>query len=87
MEARIDAFGRGDDPAYEEWVRRNVGYVLVERDDGFMLHQPSCGHLDLTPGEFTLTTKPRRCSRTRQALIDFAQEQSGEGPALCQSCM
>jgi hypothetical protein len=87
MPSEIQMFSKGDDAAYEEWVRRNVGYVLVERSGGFMLHQSRCGHLDLTPGQFTLTTNPRRCARSRKALTDFAEQRAGESPALCQSCM
>jgi len=80
-------FSKGDDAAYEEWVQGNVGYVLVERSGSFMLHQSRCGHLDLTPGQFTLTTNPRRCARTRKPLMDFAEHTAGESPALCQNCM
>jgi hypothetical protein len=87
MSNPIQAFGLGEDDDYNEWARRNVGYVLVERPEGYMLHLSRCGHLDLTPGSFTLTSKPRRCARTRQALVEFAEQQTGESPALCQSCM
>jgi hypothetical protein len=87
MDDAIQTFGRGDDAAYEQWVQQHAGYVLVERKDGFMLHEATCGHLDLTPGEFTLTSRPRRCAETRQALTDFTQRRTGRRPHLCQSCM
>jgi hypothetical protein len=87
MDDAVQTFGRGDDAAYEEWVRRHGGYVLVERKDGFMLHEATCVHLDLTPGVFTLTTRPRRCAKTRQPFTDFAEQRTGHRPLLCQSCM
>jgi hypothetical protein len=87
MDARIREFAAGDDIAYEDWVRQHGGYVLVERKrDDFMLHESSCAHLQLTTG-FTLTSRPRRWSRTRQPLLDWTKQVGGDRPALCRSCM
>jgi hypothetical protein len=87
MDDEIEEFARGDDAAYEDWVRRHGGYVLVERKDSFMLHESTCSHLGLTPGKFTLTMRPRRCAKTRQPLVAFAHARTGDRPLLCQSCM
>jgi hypothetical protein len=87
MPPEVREFRRGDDAAYEDWMRQHGGYVLVERSGGdFMLHQSACGHLELSP-RFTLTTRPRRWAKTRQPLVDRAKQQSGHDPELCQSCM
>ena len=87
MDADIREFARGDDVAYEGWVQQHGGYVLVQRkSDDFMLHESSCGHLELTP-EFALTSRPRRWANSREPLIDWAKQATGDRPSLCQSCM
>lgn len=86
-DTEIRAFTQGDDAAYEDHIRQHGGYVLVERKADFMLHEASCGHLDLTPGKFTLTARPRRWAKTRQPLIDWATQRTGSRPAFCQSCL
>jgi hypothetical protein len=89
--ADIALFGPGEDADYEEWVRRNSGgYVLKRRDtvgEGYMLHLADCGHLALRPGAFTLRTgNPRRCSRSRKALVEWCREATGSSPHKCSSC-
>ena len=87
MDAEVREFARGDDAAYEDWVRQHGGYVLVQRKgDDFMLHEASCGHLDLTAG-FALTTRPRRWAKHREPLMGWATQATGDRPSLCQSCM
>lgn len=88
-ESPIRTFGKGEDAAYEEWVGRHGGYVLIERSGKsgeYMLHDSECPHLGLVPGTFSLTRRPRRWARTRGALVDWA-EQNGAKPQLCQTCM
>jgi len=88
MADEIREFGRGDDDAYEEWVRQHRGYVLVKRGpDDYMLHHAECTHLDLTTGQFSLTQRPRRVSERARTLFDWAQEETGKKPARCSSCM
>jgi hypothetical protein len=87
----IEVFGPGQDAEYEEWVRRNSGgYVLKRRDrldEGYMLHLAECSHLGLTAGSFTMRTgNPRRCSRSRQALVHWCRDETGSPPVLCGSC-
>jgi Transcription elongation factor, GreA/GreB, C-term len=89
--AEIAVFGPGQDADYEEWVRRNSGgYVLKRRDtagEGYMLHLADCAHLTLTPGAFTLRTgKPRRCSRSSEALVQWCRAETGSPPHKCSSC-
>jgi hypothetical protein len=68
-------------------VRQHGGYVLVQRKpDDFMLHESSCGHLELTAG-FTLSTRPRRWSKTQAPLIAWAEGAVERGPSRCASCM
>jgi hypothetical protein len=86
-ESAIRTFARGDDAAYQAWIDDHGGYVLSQRSDGFMLHQASCSHLGLTPGQWSLTTRPRRWAQTRQLLIQWTEDQAGRKPLLCQSCM
>jgi hypothetical protein len=85
-------FGPGQDAEYEEWVRRNSGgYVLKQRDsvdEGYMLHLADCTHLGLTPGTFTMRTgNPRRCSRSRAALVHWCLAETGAQPHKCSSCL
>jgi len=61
----IREFSRGDDATYEAWVNEHAGYVLTQRSEDFMLHVAGCGHLQLTPGRWSLTTRPRRCAQSR----------------------
>jgi hypothetical protein len=87
----IAVFGPGEDADYEEWVRRNSGgYVLKRRDrldEGYMLHLAECSHLGLTAGSFTMRTgNPRRCSRSRQALVHWCRDETGSPPVVCGSC-
>jgi len=81
MENEIREFARGDDSAYEDWVGRHGGYVLAQRKDGFMLHEASCGHLDLIPGKFSLTARARRWSTNQKPLVESDREAHGEHPA------
>ncbi len=86
----IRTFARGDDDAYGDWVRRHGGYVLTARSGPtveYMLHDAECGHLELTPGRWSLTTRPRRCAPSRQPLIEWTKQQTGAPPLLCQNCM
>src|SRR4051812_23488028 len=76
LEPPIRTFARGDDAAYQRWVDDHGGYVLVKRPDGFMLHQARCSHLDLTPGRWTLTARPRRWAKGRQPLVQWAQKET-----------
>jgi hypothetical protein len=87
----IAVFGPGEDSEYEEWVRRNSGgYVLKRRDradEGYMLHLAECSHLGLTPGSFTMRTgNPRRCSRSRQALVLWCRDGAGAPLVECDTC-
>lgn len=92
IDAEIALFGPGQDAEYEEWVRRNSGgYVLKQRDtvdEGYMLHLADCSHLGLTPGTFTMRTgNPRRCSRSRGALVQWCLAEIGSQPHKCSSCL
>ena len=83
MPAEIEMFSKGDDAAYEEWVRGNVGYVLVERSGSFMLHQSRCGASRPNAGSVHADDQIRAgCARTRKPLMDFAEHTAGESPAL-----
>jgi hypothetical protein len=87
----IMIFGPGQEADYEDWVHLNSGgYVLKQRDtveEGYMLHLATCSHLELTPGAFTMrTANPRHCSRSPQALVQRALEESGRPPQRCSSC-
>jgi len=83
----IEAFIRGDDAAYERCVRGG-GYVLVERKVGdFMLHESDSTHLQLTPGRWQLTDRPRRWHRQSRVLADWAVAQTGTNPRPCTDCM
>lgn len=87
----IAVFGPGQEADYEEWVRRNSGgYVLKRRDrldEGYMLHLAECSHLALTAGSFTMRTgNPRRCSRSRQAVVQYCCDETGSPPVPCSSC-
>jgi hypothetical protein len=83
----IQTFVRGDDEVYEDCVRKG-GYVLVERRPGeFMLHESACGHLELTPGRWTLTNRPRRWHRQSRVLDEWAASQTGIKPRRCSTCM
>lgn len=86
MDSEIRTF-HDDDEAYEEWVRSNSGYVLTERPRGeHMLHHSECTHLT-GDGTIRLTRRPRRCAKSRQALVAWAVEVTGRPPLRCQSCM
>ncbi len=90
LESSIRAFAHGDDADYLACVEQHGGYVLTQRSrrsDGFMLHEAHCSHLGLTPGAWTLTTRPRRWARSREALVEWTNQQTGTPPVLCQSCM
>ena len=82
----IVTFIHGEEAAYEDWVRRHAGYVLIERPDGFMLHEADCTHLGLASGSWSIS-KPRRCSKLRSELVQWTADHSGSKPLLCQSCM
>ncbi len=88
--SRICTFARGDDDAYEDWVRRYGGYVLTARGGPaaeYMLHNANCGHLELAAGRWALTARPRRCAESRQPLVEWAKQETAAPPLLCQSCM
>jgi len=68
-------------------VGRHGGYVLAQRKDGFMLHEASCGHLDLIPGKFSLTARARRWSTNQKPLVEWTEKHTGNTPLRCQSCM
>ncbi len=89
-EPPIRTFAHGDDGAYEGWVARHGGYVLVQRSGRrgeYMLHDSDCSHLMLTSGSYSLTTRPRRWAKTRRALAQWTVEQTGSEPRLCRTCM
>ena len=83
----MQTFVRGDDVVYESCVRRG-GYVLVERKAGdFMLHESECTHLQLTPGRWKLTDRPRRWHRQSRVLAEWTVAQTGTQPRRCADCM
>jgi hypothetical protein len=78
-----------DDKAYEEWVGRNGGYVLTisPGKPGYMLHDSECIHLSSDDRAVHLTKKPRRWARFRRDLIAWTEDEVGERPKLCRTCM
>ena len=85
--AGIETFVRGDDAGYEDCVRKG-GYVLLERRPGdLMLHEADCTHLQLTPGRWKLTDRPRRWHRQSRVLAEWALAKTGIKPRRCADCM
>lgn len=83
----IQTFVRGDDAAYESCVRKG-GHVLVERKPfEFMLHETDCSHLQLTPGRWQLTERPRRWHQQSRVLAEWAVAHTGTKPRRCATCM
>ena len=79
---------RHEDIAYEDWIARHGGYVLVQRHpQEYMLHLSDCSHLGREHDDIMLTEKPRRWAREGATLIKWTQEEIGSGPLRCQSCM
>lgn len=78
----------GDDTGYEDWVEKNWGFVLIQRERGdHMIHMSTCTHLGRSTDELRLTHKPRRWAPIRHYLEDWCKEQTGRAPLRCTDCL
>lgn len=78
-----------DDDVYEQWVYRNGGYVLTisPGGSGYMLHDSECLHLQKDNTGMQLTKKPRRWAKYRRDLVEWVEQEVGQKPKLCRTCM
>jgi hypothetical protein len=78
-----------DDHAYEEWVGRQGGYVLTERNrrGEYMLHDSGCSHLGKGNEDLNLTRKPRQWAKQRRILVAWTERETGTKPLSCRTCM
>lgn len=76
-----------DDQGFHDWLDRHPsGYFLNIAASHSMLHVAKCGHFDRSPAvRWTDTIKV--CGDTQFVLGRWADQQLGEAPLRCQSCL
>jgi hypothetical protein len=84
---------KDDESGYTRWLKENpLGFVLnIERSlgrSGLRLHKADCRTIQGTPprGDTWTGAYIKVCSIDKQALIDWAERESGETPPSCGVC-